>query len=88
MSPGSLKDAIPSHNDEAEVATLGAVLMDTEALPTIIHLVRPADFYKGAHQRIYEAVLALFDRGQSIDLITLSEELRARGTLELCGGPA
>jgi replicative DNA helicase len=88
MSAGSLKDAIPSHNDEAEVATLGAVLMDTEALPAIIHLVRPEDFYKGAHQRIYEAVLALFDRGQSIDLITLSEELRARGTLELCGGPA
>ena len=88
MSPGSLKDAVPSHNDEAEVATLGAVLMDTEALPAIIHLVRPEDFYKGAHQRIYQAVLALFDRGQSIDLITLSEELRARGTLELCGGPA
>jgi replicative DNA helicase len=88
MSPGSLKDAIPSHNDEAEVATLGAVLMDTEALPAIVHLVRPEDFYKGAHQRIYQAVLALFDRGQSIDLITLSEELRARGTLELCGGPA
>ena len=88
MSSGSLRDAVPSHNDEAEVATLGAVLIDAEALPAIIHLVRPEDFYKGAHQRIYEAVLALFDRGQSIDLITLSEELRARGTLELCGGPA
>jgi replicative DNA helicase len=88
MSAGSLRDAIPSHNDEAEVATLGAVLIDTEALPAIIHLVRPEDFYKGAHQRIFEAVLALFDRGQSIDLITLTEELRARGALELCGGPA
>ena len=52
MSAGSLKDAIPSHNDEAEVATIGAVLIDTEALPAIIHLVRPEDFYKGAHQRI------------------------------------
>jgi replicative DNA helicase len=88
MSSGSLRDAVPSHNDEAEVATLGAVLIDAEALDAIIHLVRPEDFYKGAHQRIYEAVLALYDRGQSIDLITLSEELRARGTLELCGGPA
>jgi replicative DNA helicase len=88
VSSGNLRDAVPSHNDEAEVATLGAVLIDAEALPTIIHLVRPEDFYKGAHQRIYEAILALFDRGQSIDLITLSEELRGRGTLELCGGSA
>ena len=63
------------------------MLIDAEALPAIIHLVRPEDFYKGAHQRIFEAVLALFDRGQSIDLITLTEELRARGVLELCGGP-
>jgi replicative DNA helicase len=88
MSSGSLRDAVPSHNDDAETATLGAVLIDAEALPAIIHLVRPEDFYKGAHQRIYEAILGLFDRGQSIDLITLSDELRARGTLELCGGSA
>ena len=87
ISPG-LRDAVPSHNDEAEVATLGAVLIDTEALPAIIHLVRPEDFYKGAHQRIFEAILSLFDRGQSIDLITLAEELRARGVLEQCGGAA
>jgi len=88
MPAGSLKDAIPSHNEEAEMATLGAVLMDAEALPAIMPLVRPEDFYKGAHQRIFEAVLALFDRGQSLDLITLTEELRSRGTLDLCGGIA
>ena len=50
--------------------------------------MRSEDFYKGAHQRIYDAILSLFDRGQSIDLITLAEELRARGTLEQCGGAA
>jgi replicative DNA helicase len=88
MSVGSLRDAIPSHNDEAEVATLGAVLIDTEALSTVMTLVRPEDFYKTAHQRIYEAVLALFNRGQSVDLITLSDELRAKGSLDLCGGTA
>jgi len=88
VSTGNLKDAIPSHNEEAEIATLGAVLIDAEALPAIIPLLRPEDFYRGAHQRIYEAVLALFERGQSIDLITLSDELRTRGTLELCGGGA
>ncbi len=88
MPMGGLRDAIPSHNDEAEVATLGAVLIDTEALSTVMTLVRPEDFYKTAHQRIYEAVLALFNKGQSVDLITLADELRARGTLDLCGGTA
>ena len=88
MSSANLRDSVPSHNDEAEVACLGALLIDAEALPAIIHLVRPEDFYKAAHQRIYEAVLGLFDRGQSIDLITLTDELRARGSLEQCGGLA
>lgn len=88
MSSENLRDSVPSHNDEAEVACLGAILIDPEALPAIIHLVRPEDFYKSAHQRVYEAVLGLFDRGQSIDLITLTDELRARGALEQCGGLA
>jgi len=88
MSDGSLRDAVPSHNEEAEIATLGAVLIDPEALPTIAPLLRPEDFYRGAHQRIFEAVLGLYEAGQTIDLITLSEELRARGTLEICGGRA
>ena len=88
LSPGQLRDAIPSHNEEAEIATLGAALIDAESLSTLIPLVRPEDFYKGAHQRIYEGILSLFDRGQSIDLITLAEELRARGTLDICGGMA
>jgi len=88
MNPVTLRDAVPSHNEEAEIATLGAVLIDSEALSSVVHLVRPEDFYKGAHQRIYEAILSLFDRGQSIDLITLAEELRSRGVLEQCGGAA
>jgi replicative DNA helicase len=88
VSSVTLRDSVPSHNEEAEAACLGAVLIDPEALPAIIHLVRPEDFYKAAHQKIYEAVLALFDRGQSIDLITLADELRGRGTLEQCGGLA
>jgi replicative DNA helicase len=86
--PGGLRDAIPSHNEEAEVATLGAVLIDAEALSSILTIVRAEDFYKSAHQRIFEAIVALFDRGQTVDLITLSDELRSRGTLELCGGGA
>ena len=88
MSPANLRDVVPSHNDEAEVATIGAVLIDPEAMQDIATLVQPEDFYKGAHQRIFEAARSLYNRGQSIDLITLVEELRSKGTLEQCGGPA
>jgi hypothetical protein len=84
----TLRDSVPSHHDEAELATLGAILLDGEALPAISHLLRPEDFYRTAHQRIYEALLALFDRGQSVDLITLADELRSRASLEQCGGLA
>ncbi len=87
-SPENLKDGVPVHNDDAEMATLGAILIDPEALPTVSHLLRVEDFYRSAHQKTYEALLALFDRGQSVDLITLADELRSRGTLEQCGGVA
>jgi len=85
---GALRDSVPSPHDEAEQAVLGALLLDGEALPAVSHLLRPEDFYRSPHQRIYEALLALFDRGQSVDLITLADELRSRGTLEQCGGLA
>jgi replicative DNA helicase len=87
-STANLRDAVPYHNEEAEVATLGAILVDPEALPAVSHFLTAEDFYKTAHQKTYEALLSLFDRGQSVDLITLAEELRTRGSLEQCGGVA
>jgi replicative DNA helicase len=87
ISPG-LKDKVPPHNDEAEVATLGALLLDSEALATVIRYLRPEDFYKTAHQRIYQSILTLFDRNAAIDLITLTEQLRESSLLEACGGAA
>ncbi len=88
MVPEGLKDKVPSHNEEAEVATLGALLLDSEALATVIRYLRPEDFYKTAHQRIYQSILTLFDRNAAIDLITLTEQLREAGLLEACGGAA
>src|SRR4030065_731798 len=87
VSPG-LKDKVPPHNEEAEVATLGALLLDTEALAVVIRYLRPEDFYKTSHQRIYQSILALFDRNEAIDLITPTEALREAGLLEACGGAA
>ena len=84
----SLRDKVPPHNDEAEVATIGALLLDPESLSTVLKYLRPDDFYKTAHQRIYEAILSLFDRSEAIDLITLNEELKTKGLLKSCGGSA
>jgi replicative DNA helicase len=88
MVPPGLKDKVPPHNEEAEVATLGALLLDSESLATVIRYLRPEDFYKTAHQRIYQSILTLFDRNAAIDLITLTEQLREAGLLEACGGAA
>jgi replicative DNA helicase len=88
MRTVGLKDQVPPYNDEAEIATLGALLLDSEALETVIRYLRPEDFYKTSHQRIYQSILNLFDRNEAIDLITLTEELKSNSLLEACGGPA
>src|SRR5881396_3034541 len=80
---------IPPHNLDAERAVLGAVLMEgRETLPRVIEVLRPSDFYTEAHRAMYDVMLWLFDRGEPIDLITLSEELRRADQLEFVGGPA
>lgn len=83
-----LKDKIPPNNPDAEVATLGALLLDPESLSTVIRYLRPRDFYKTSHQRVFESILKLFERNEAIDLITLTEELKTIGLLEACGGAA
>ena len=88
MATAGLKDKVPPYNQEAEVATLGALLLDTEALSTVIHYLRPEDFYKTSHQRIYQAILNLFDKNEAVDLITLTEELKNSNLLEASGGAA
>ncbi len=80
---------IPPHNLDAERAVLGAMLLEgREAVPRAIEVLRPSDFYTDAHRAIYDTMLRLFDRGEPVDLITLSEELRRTDQLEFVGGPA
>ena len=84
-----LPSRIPPHNLDAERAVLGAVLLEgRETLPRAIEVLRPSDFYTEAHRSIYTTMLRLFDRGEPVDLITLSEELRRADQLEFVGGPA
>jgi replicative DNA helicase len=88
MPSANLKDGIPSYNEEAEVATLGAMLLDDESVSTVIQYLRPDDFYRGAHKKIFQAIINLSERGETSDLITLTEELRSEGDLEASGGAA
>jgi replicative DNA helicase len=82
----SLKDRIPPHNDEAERATLGALLLDSESLATVLRYLRAGDFYKNAHKKVFQAIIGLFNKGEAIDLITLTDELKTSGELEASGG--
>ncbi|MEW5816029.1 MAG: replicative DNA helicase [Spirochaetota bacterium] len=88
MVSSSLKDKIPPHNDEAESATLGALLLDPESIAVVLRYLRPEDFYKGAHTKIFHAIINLFNRGEASDLITVTEELRTQGDIDSCGGAA
>ena len=88
MTPLELKDKIPPHNNDAEMATLGALLLDSEALAIVFRYLRADDFYKLAHQKIFTAIVGLFEEGKGVDLLTLTDELRSQGTLDSAGGTA
>jgi replicative DNA helicase len=77
---------VPPHSLEAEVAVLGGILLEQAALPRAVEILAPECFYKGAHRLIYQAALALFERGEPVDLITVTEQLRRMDKLEAVGG--
>ncbi len=77
---------VPPHSVEAEQSVLGGMILDKEAIADAVEIVQSEDFYKEAHREIFEAILSLYDRDQPVDLITLSEELKRRQTLEAIGG--
>lgn len=77
---------IPPQNAEAEASLLGAILIDTDAIVKIADSVGVADFYEERHARIYEAVLQLYEKHQPIDVLTLANQLKATGFLDMVGG--
>jgi replicative DNA helicase len=79
---------VPPQSLEAERAALAAMLLDGDAVGRAIEYIDPEEFYRVSHQRIYAAIIALYNRNERADLITLAEELRKRGDLEAVGGPA
>ena len=88
MAAVVLKDRIPPHNEEAEQATLGALLLDDDAVSTAIRYLRPDDFYSNSNRRVYRAILNLSNLGRKADIITVIEQLRQDGDLDVSGGPS
>jgi len=81
----SLERALPN-SSEAERAILGGVLLDNGLISQAIELLRPEDFYVPSHRRIFNAMVALFERGGEINPILIGEELKKENALESVGG--
>ena len=82
----SMMDRVPPHNHEAEQSVIGAIFLEPQALITASEILLPTDFYRTAHQKIFQTMLNLSDQGKAIDVITVTEELSAKKELEDVGG--
>lgn len=80
------EEKIPPQNLAAEQSVIGSMLLDKNAVVRAIEILRPDSFYRDAHRFIYEAILELFDRGEPVDLVTVTEALRKSGKLDAVGG--
>lgn len=79
-------DRVPPQNKEAEQSVLGAVFLSKEALTTAIEILRPEDFYKTAHQRIFQTMVDLYEKGEPVDLVTVTADLSDHKLLDEVGG--
>ncbi|MER1987781.1 MAG: replicative DNA helicase [Solibacillus sp.] len=82
----SMIDRVPPHNNEAEQSVIGAIFLEPQALITASEILMPDDFYRTAHQKIFQTMLTLSDQGKAIDVVTVTEELSAKKELEDVGG--
>ncbi|MFY9506373.1 MAG: replicative DNA helicase [Caldicoprobacterales bacterium] len=77
---------IQPHSIEAEQSVLGSMLLDNEAVAAALEELEGQDFYLEAHKEIFETILDIYDRGNPVDLVTVIEGLKQRGSLEAVGG--
>ena len=77
---------LPPQNIEAEKSVLGSMLIDEDAIGLAVEVLNDAWFYEEAHQKIYQAIIDLYNAHKKVDIITLSDKLKAEGQLEKVGG--
>ncbi|MCM8778800.1 MAG: replicative DNA helicase [Candidatus Omnitrophica bacterium] len=81
-------DRMPPQNIEAEMALLGSMLIDAQAVVLGIEKVEPEYFYKDNHRKIFQMITQLFNRNQAVDVVTVADALKKANLLEEIGGPA
>jgi len=81
-----LPEKLPPQSIEAEQSLLGCLMLDKNAITKVADFLRPEDFYRGSHQEIYQACQELFEKGEPIDFLALSNRLKEKGQLEEIGG--
>ena len=87
LRPTSSGGRVPPHNLQAEESVLGAILLSRDALGAVVEKgLRYDDFYKPAHQHIFDTAVGVFTTGGPVDTITVADELRRAGLLDSVGG--
>jgi replicative DNA helicase len=86
MSEEYVDTRTPPHSIEAEQAVIGAIFLEPEAMSTASEFLIPQDFYRPSHQRIFQVMMQLSDRGEPIDLLTVTNALNSSKLLEEVGG--
>ena len=71
---------------EAEQAVLGAMIIDKDAIANVLEIIRPDDFYREDNREVFSAIVDLFENSKPIDIVSIKEQLRLRGTLDAVGG--
>jgi replicative DNA helicase len=79
-------DRLPPQNIDAEVAVLGSMLLEEEAISKVVDMLKEGHFYKESHRKIYSCILQLYNVGKPVDLVTLQEALALEKNLEEVGG--
>lgn len=79
---------LPPQNIDAEQSVLGSMLIDKEAMVEVAEMLAGDDFYREAHQNIFHSILALADKGEPVDLVTICEEMESKELLDKAGGAA
>lgn len=81
-------EKLPPQGLEAEMAVLGSMLIDEDAIAQAVETLSPEYFYKDAHRHIYNCILNLFNHNKAVDLITICDELKKQGQLDAVDGPS
>jgi len=78
---------VPPQAVDLEEAVLGAIMLEKDALTQVIDILKPEAFYKEAHQIIFSAIIKLFGKSEPVDILTVTNQLKNNGELDLVGGP-